>query len=59
MRDALLLELVLAAIDEGVISCEADLVRLYTWLVASTQRQRPARRRQSTRAPYSLSRDSS
>jgi hypothetical protein len=32
MREALLLELVLAAIDAGIIQDEADLVRLYRWL---------------------------
>ena len=32
MRDALLLELVLAAIEEGLIETERDLVRLYLWL---------------------------
>ena len=30
--DVLLLDLVLVGIDEGVITCEADLARLYTWL---------------------------
>jgi len=59
MREALLLELILAAIDEGVVEDERDLVRLYTWLVAATQRQRAARRRQSTSdTPHALSRDS-
>jgi len=32
VREALLLELILAAIDEGLITCEADLLRLYRWL---------------------------
>lgn len=40
MREALLLDLVLAAIDAGVITCEADLVRLYVWLKAVTRARR-------------------
>jgi len=39
--DVLLLDLILVGIDEGLITCEADLVRLYVWLCAVTHR-RPA-----------------
>ena len=41
MREALLLDLVLAAIDAGVISCEADLARLYTWLLTAGNNPSP------------------
>ena len=40
--DVLLLDLVLAALAEGVITSERDLVRLYAWLCAVT-RARSAR----------------
>jgi len=39
--DVLLLDLILAAIDEGIIETERDLVRLYVWLCAVTRRQTP------------------
>ena len=38
--DVLLLDLILAAIEEGLIETERDLVRLYVWLRAVTSARR-------------------
>jgi len=57
MREALLLELVLAAIDAGIVDDEADLVRLYTWLRHTSQaRMMPLRRRSVASAKCSRKR---
>jgi hypothetical protein len=50
--EVLLLELVLAGIDEGIIQTEADLARLYTWLTlrANAADRRPGHTSRRTSA---------